>query len=119
MLAPASTPDEPAQLSIGYVKPTYANNFYVVRVVPTMPQEKDPENIVLSEPYGGAEYEATLETLDGKTCVKARARFAPSTAVQRTARDVSSGARSSYESFKEWMWPSRQKQSQSSSTPGT
>ena len=110
MLGPATTPDEPAQMSIGYLKPTYANQFYVVRVKPALPQENESE--LYPEPYGGADYEATLEKQDGTVCVKARAKFAPSTAIQRTEEMVVEGARSSYQDFKEWMWPSRQKQSQ-------
>ena len=110
MLAPATTPDEPAQMSIGYVKPTYANQFYVIRVKPALPQEVESE--LTPEPYGGAEYEATLETQDGKVCVKARAKFAASTKVSRTEEKVVGGAKQTYQDFKEWMWPSRQKQSQ-------
>ena len=112
MLAPATTPDEPAQLSIGYVKPTYANQFYVVRVKPAMPREGESE--LTPEPYGGAEYEATLETQDGKVCVKARASFAPSTAKQRIEKDPVGGAKQSYDDFKRWIWPSRQSQTQAS-----
>lgn len=110
MLAPATTPAEPAQLSIGYVKPTLANQFYVIRVKPAVPREKESE--LLPEPYGGASYEAVLETQDTTVCVRARARFAPSTAAQRAQKKVSGGVNQSYEQFKEWMWPSRQKQSQ-------
>lgn len=109
MLAPATTPAEPAQLSIGYVKPTFANKFYVIRVKPAVPQEKESE--LTPEPYGGATYEAVLETQDATVCVKARTRFAPSTATQRAQKKVSGGVSQSYEQFKEWMWPSRQKQS--------
>lgn len=110
MLAPATTPAEPAQLSIGYVKPTYANHFYVIRVKPAVPQEKESQ--LTPEPYGGASYEATLETQDATVCVKARARFAPSTRVQRAQKKAGDGVTKGYEEFKEWMWPSRQKQSQ-------
>ena len=110
MLAPAETPAEPAQLSIGYLKPTYANQFYVVRVKPALPLEEESE--LTPEPYGGAEYEATLETQDGKVCAKARAKFAPSTVTQRMENNVTGGAKQSYEDFKKWMWPSRQNQSQ-------
>ena len=110
MLAPATVPAEPAQLSIGYVKPTYANQFYVIRVKPAVPKNKESE--LTPEPYGGATYEAVLETQDATLCVKARARFAPSTATQRAQKKISGGVNQSYEQFKEWMWPSRQKQSQ-------
>jgi hypothetical protein len=110
MLAPAKVPDEPAQLSIGYLKPSYANQFYVIRVAPAIPENKD--SVLTPEPYGGADYEAIMETLDGKPCVKARAKFKPSTAMQRTQGKAANSATSSYENFKEWMWPSRQKNSQ-------
>lgn len=110
MFAPATTPDEPAQMSLGYLKPTYANQFYVIRVQPAHDDSKDAD--LTPEPYGGAQYEATLETEDGKVCVKARARFMPSTAVQRAEKKVTSGAKQSYAQFREWMWPSRQKNSQ-------
>ena len=110
MLAPATVPAEPAQLSIGYVKPTFANQFYVIRVKPAIPQMKESE--LTPEPYGGATYEAVLETQDATVCVKARARFAPSTAIQRAQKKVRGGVNESYEHFKDWMWPSRQKQSQ-------
>lgn len=113
MLAPASTPDEPAQLSLGYIKPTYANKFYVIRVVPALPlADSEAAKMVPTDPYGGAEYEATLETLDATICAKARARFARSTALERTKEKAVGAARQSYEEFKDWMWPSRQKQSQ-------
>ena len=110
MLSPASTPAEPAQLSIGYVKPTFANHFYVIRVKPAVPLEKESE--LTPEPYGGAEYEAVLETQDAKVCVKARARFTPNTVVQRVQKKAGGGVMQGYEEFKEWMWPSRQRQSQ-------
>jgi hypothetical protein len=103
-------PDEPAQLSLGYLKPTFANQFYVIRVQPALSENKDAT--LTPEPFGGADYEATLETQDGKVSVKARANFKPSTAVQRVQHKPLSGAKQSYEGFKEWMWPSRQKQSQ-------
>jgi hypothetical protein len=108
---PAETLDEPAQLSLNYVKPTYANGFYVVRISPSAPIEEDPKHIVPSEPLGGHEYEATIETMDARICVKAKAKFAPSTKLQRTEAQVKDTASASYESFKEWMWPSRQRAS--------
>ncbi|KAK3056928.1 hypothetical protein LTR09_001966 [Extremus antarcticus] len=110
MLAPASTPDEPAQLSLGYLKPTYANQFYVIRVTPAQSENKDAG--LTPEPYGGAEYEGTLETEDGKVCVKARAKFSPSTAVQRAEEEVVGAAKEGYEKFKASFWASRQKNSQ-------
>jgi hypothetical protein len=103
--------EEPAQLSLSYIKPTYANGFYVVRISPSAPIEEDPKHIVPSEPFGGHEYEATIETMDARVCVKAKAKFAPSTKLQRAEAQVRDTASASYESFREWMWPSRQKAS--------
>lgn len=111
MPLPADPMDEPAQLSLSYVKPTYANGFYVIRISPSVPLEEDPKHIVPSEPSGGHEYEATIETLDARICVKAKAKFEPSTKLQRAETQVKEIAGASYESFKEWMWPSRQKSS--------
>lgn len=112
MFAPPERPDEPAQLNLSYVKPTLANNFYVIRIQPSMDLEQDPAKIVPSEPAGGHEYEATLETLDARICVKAKARFEASGTLQRAEEKVLGSAKSSYADFKEWMWPSRQKNSQ-------
>lgn len=112
MLAPGSTPAEPAQMSLNYVKPTFANNFYVVRVAPAIPLDEKPDAVQPLDVHGGPEWEATLETLDAKTCVTAKARFAPSTSVQRTEASLARGARRSYADFKQWMWPSRQEGSQ-------
>lgn len=112
MYAPLDLPEEPKQLSMSYAKPTYANSFYVVRVKPASEVVDEKGTLAQFEPLGGAEYEATLETLDAAVCVRARARFAASTVVQRTEEAVQNGAREGYEGFKEWMWPSRQKSSQ-------
>lgn len=112
MFAPATKLDEPAQLSLSYVKPTYANDFYVIRVQPSLPLDQDPAHVVPSEPKGGHEFEATLETMDAKTCVKAKATFAPSGTLQRAEEKVVEVAKTSYSDFKEWMWPSRQRSSQ-------
>lgn len=113
MLAPTEKPQEPSQMSLSYVKPVYAHDFYVIRVSPpAIPLDQDPEHIVPSEPAGGHEYEATLETMDARICAKAKAKFAPSTAMQRAGERVSEGVHDTYAEFKEWMWPSRQKNSQ-------
>ena len=48
MPLPADPMDEPAQLSLSYVKPTYANDFYVIRIAPSAPIEEDPKHIVPS-----------------------------------------------------------------------
>ncbi|KAI7587625.1 hypothetical protein KC343_g19085 [Hortaea werneckii] len=112
MFAPSDKPDEPAQLSLSYVKPTLANDFYVIRVQPSMDLAQDPAKIVPNEPPGGHEYEATLETLDARICVKAKARFEASNVLQRTGEQVQEAAKSTYSEFREWMWPSRQRDSQ-------
>jgi len=110
MFSPTMNSDEPAQLSISYIKPTYANNFYVVRVVPYyMPLDRDPQDIVPSEPSGGYEYVATLETMGGEICVKAMARFDPSDSFEIVEESANEVARTSYGDFKDWLWPSRQK----------
>ena len=102
----------PAQLSLSYVKPTYANNFYVVRASPSQELEEDPAHVVPSEPRGGHDYDVVLETMDARTCVKAKVRFAPSSTAQRVEDAVEAAAKNSYATFREWMWPSRQKTSQ-------
>ncbi|KAK4548170.1 hypothetical protein LTR36_010039 [Oleoguttula mirabilis] len=112
MFAPTTTPEEPAQLSLSYLKPTLANNFYVIRVQPSLEMDQDPKEIVPPEPKGGHEYEATLETLDARTCVKAKATFAASSSVQQTEENAVVAAKASYVEFKEWLWPSRQRNSQ-------
>ncbi|KAH9845899.1 hypothetical protein Tdes44962_MAKER00109 [Teratosphaeria destructans] len=115
MLAPTSRVDEPAQLSLSYVKPTLANDFYVIRVTPADEESEqlnqDPARIVPSEPRGGHEYEATLETMDAKICVKAKARFAPSGAIEKAEAKVKEVIGLSYKELREWLWPSRQTQS--------
>ena len=112
MLLPAMTPEEPKQLSLSYVKPTYANGFYVVRVSHALNLDTDPAGIVPSEPASGRhEYEATLETLDARILVKAKARLAPSTRRERVEARITESAGWSYDQFKEWMWASRQKAS--------
>ncbi|KAK0248429.1 hypothetical protein LTS09_016409 [Friedmanniomyces endolithicus] len=110
MFAPVERHGEPAQLSLSYVKPTHANNFYVIRVSPSMDLDQDPEHVVPSEPTGGHEYEATLETLDAKVCVKAKIKFAPSSTLQRVEDEVTVAAKTSYADFRHWLWPSRQQQ---------
>ncbi|KAK3071396.1 hypothetical protein LTR53_008708 [Teratosphaeriaceae sp. CCFEE 6253] len=112
MLAPAVQPDEPAQLSLSYVKPTHANRFYVIRVSPSIDLEDDPQHIVPAEPTGGHEYEATLETPEGQICVKAKAKFAPSSALRRAEDEVMGLAKSGYAEFKKTLWPSRQASTQ-------
>lgn len=109
MPLPAKPADEPSQLSLSYVKPTYANGFYVMRVAPGAPIDEDPEHIVPSEPAGGHEYEATLESMDARILVKAKGKFKPSSGLQRAEGKVKEAVGGSYETFREWMWPSRQK----------
>ena len=115
MLSPANASDEPSQLSLRYVKPTYANQFFVIRVVPASLEELDPKNFVddavSREAKGGTGYEATLETLEGKACAIALATFAPSATTQLSG-DTAGSAKLSVAAFRQWMWPSRSEQSQ-------
>lgn len=105
--APTAAPPEPAQISIDYVKPTYANHFHVIRVKEGWCSD---ENVRLEIPHH--EYVATLETMDGKICVKATAKFAPRTDLERIEERVKEAVGGwTYRDFKEWMWPSRQKES--------
>ena len=107
--APAERHDEPAQLSLSYVKPTHANRFYVIRVSPCMDMQQSAEDPIPLEPHGGQEYEATLETLDALVCVKAKVKFAPSNyTLRRTGNEAAGAAKSNYADFKHWLWPSRQ-----------
>ncbi|CAK3898523.1 hypothetical protein CB0940_01533 [Lecanosticta acicola] len=104
-------PKEPAQLSVDYKKPTHANDFYVIRVSPAYPGGED-----VRIPIQGHEYTATLERLDATICVRATAKFAPRSQAERVKDKVGEkfggGKGWSYADFKEWMWPSRQKESQ-------
>lgn len=105
---PSSTiPNEPAQLSIDYKKPTHANDFYVIRVRPAVAEEED-----VKIPIVGHEYVATLERLDATVLVRATAKFARRSQVERIAEKVEGKTGWSYEQFRDWMWPSRQKESQ-------
>lgn len=100
-------PDEPAQLSIDYLKPTYANNFYVIRVQDAWASSDD-----VRLPINGHEYLAVLETMDGKACVKATAKFSPRSELEKvgeTFKEVNVGGWT-YKDFKKWMWPSRQEE---------
>ncbi|WPG98658.1 Hypothetical protein R9X50_00145100 [Acrodontium crateriforme] len=111
--APMSSPEEPAHLSLTYKKPAKTNNFYVIRVSPHYSEEgDDSDKLAPHKLRGGSEYEAILETLDAKTCILAKARFAPSSTAQKVEAKVIGGAQKGYSEFKEWMWPSRQKNSQ-------
>ncbi|KAK0304114.1 hypothetical protein LTR82_017328 [Friedmanniomyces endolithicus] len=110
MFAPVERHGEPAQLSLSYVKPTHANNFYVIRVSPSLDLDQETEHVTPPEPRGGHEYEATLETLDAKICVKAKIKFAPSSALHRVEDEVMNAAKTSYADFRHWLWPSRQQQ---------
>lgn len=111
VFAPTERHQDPTQLNLTYVKPTYANEFYVIRVSPSLPLDEDPAKIVPAEPRGGHDYDVVLETMDGKTTAKAKVKFAPSSTVPRVEAAVADTANASYAAFKEWMWPSRQKSS--------
>lgn len=99
-------PEEPVELSMDYMKPTFANSFYVIRVQPAWTSQDD-----VRLPVQGHEYFAVLETMDGKACVKATAKFAPRSELERVEESVKEAvSRWSYQDFKKWMWPSRQEE---------
>ncbi|KAI5370773.1 Putative HotDog domain superfamily protein [Septoria linicola] len=99
-----TVPDEPAQLSVDYLKPTYANSFHVIRVQPAW---ASPDDVRLQ--IQGHEYLAVLETMDGKPCVKATAKFAPRSELEKVEESVKEAVSGwTYSDFKKWMWPSRQ-----------
>lgn len=115
MFAPVAVPAEPAQLSLSYVKPTYANKFYVIRVAPAIAADESAREVEgpgkpgqVSALAGGSEWEARVETMAATNCVLSRAKFAPGTGVQGLVEKVDSGVGTGYREFKEWMWPSRQ-----------
>ncbi|SMY24109.1 unnamed protein product [Zymoseptoria tritici ST99CH_1A5] len=108
MTMPLDTPAEPAQVSIDYRKPTYANSFYTIRVTPAFSADDDAGNVRYA--IKGAEYQATLETMDAQICVKAAAKFAPRSTAEQVEEKVAEAAKWSLDEFKQWMWPSRQQQ---------
>ncbi|KAL9084102.1 MAG: hypothetical protein Q9165_008240 [Trypethelium subeluteriae] len=72
-------PEEPNTLNLSYVKPTLANNFYVIRAMRSVEKVTGRNGINPRKPEDAAptpkEIDATLETLDGKILVKARGTF--------------------------------------------
>lgn len=108
MCAPTEATSEPVSFSIDYKKPTYANDFYVIRVTPAYSQEMQG-----GVRYGipGAEWTATLETMDARICVQAAAKFSPRSTAERVEEKVADAAKWTYDEFKQWMWPSRQQES--------
>ncbi|KAK5131727.1 hypothetical protein LTR08_000616 [Meristemomyces frigidus] len=112
MFAPGVKGPEPAHMRLSYVKPTLANGFYVIRVQPSLGLEEEAGGEGAgSEVKGGRDYEATLETLDGKVCATAQATFAAGGVLQRVEEGVGEGVGTGYAEFREWMWPSRQRDS--------
>jgi hypothetical protein len=107
MACPTTVPQEPAQMSVDYLKPTFTDDFYVIRVQPSWAVD---EHVRLNIP--DAEYIATLETMDDKVCVRAAAKFAPRSELERLEETVQEKTGWSYKEFREWVWPSRQQQSQ-------
>nr|POE59312.1 putative mitochondrial membrane protein fmp10 [Quercus suber] len=106
MFAPSTTPPDPIKLSLTYKKPTYANNFYTIRVQPHYPGNEGE-----TQPQTGQQFEATLEQMDAKVNVLATANFGPSSTAEAIERQLVGGAKQSYAEFKQWLWPSRQKSS--------
>ncbi|KAF2159544.1 hypothetical protein M409DRAFT_30020 [Zasmidium cellare ATCC 36951] len=105
---PASVLPEPAQVSIDYKKPTYANNFHVIRVRPAYDTDED-----VRMPVHGHEWIATLEMMDkdATVCVRTTARFDSKGVGERAKGKVQEGVRWSYSELREWLWPSRQRES--------
>lgn len=93
----AESVSPPKSLSLTYVKPTLSNNFYILRssfasaevtpdtatapapaqIAPDLPSKKDmTKKTSISELVGkDLEVVGTIETLEGKVCVKAKAAF--------------------------------------------
>lgn len=105
---PAAVLPEPAQVSIDYKKPTYANNFHVIRVRPAYDAEEDVRMAI-----EGHEWVATLEMMDkdATVCVRTTAKFDTKGKVERVIAKGEEGMRWSYREFREWLWPSRQRES--------
>lgn len=107
MYAPIAGTLEPVQFSIDYKKPTYANYFHVIRITPAHSQEMQG-----GVRYGipGAEWMATLETMDSQICVQAAAKFSIRSTAERVEEKVADVASRAHDEFKQWMWPSRQEE---------
>lgn len=105
--APMEPSPEPVQFSIDYKKPTYANYFHVIRVAPAYSEEMQG-----GVRYGipGAEWTATLETMDAQVCVQAAAKFSPRSTAERVEEKVVDAAKWTYDEFKQRVWPSRQQE---------
>lgn len=113
MVAPpvAAALATPTELSLSYVKPTYADRFHVIRISPALFDEREVE--MIRQPFTSGEgYNATIETLDGRVCVKAQAKFAPSSKIEQVEQEIVQSAKDKYVTFKQWLWPSRQQNSQ-------
>nr|POF05933.1 putative mitochondrial membrane protein fmp10 [Quercus suber] len=106
MFAPSVVPVEPMELNIAYKKPTYANNFYTIRVQPHYPTNEDGISSRSNQ-----HFEATLEQMDAKVNVIAIGTFGPGSKAEAMERQLVGGAKQSYAEFKQWLWPSRQKAS--------
>ncbi|KAI9693308.1 MAG: hypothetical protein M1822_005304 [Bathelium mastoideum] len=90
-----SLPEEPNTLNLSYVKPTLTNNFYVVRVTHSAEQVKKRTGIDPRQPADSSpltqEVDAILESLEGRTLVKARGTFRLPTAAQAKTELHSAG----------------------------
>lgn len=97
---------EPTQVSIDYKKPTYANDFHVIRVRPAWETE---ENVRMG--IEGHQWVATLEMMDknATVCVLATAKFDPKGRVERGVGKVKQEGGRWYGELREWLWPSRQR----------
>lgn len=107
MPAPIEASADPVSFSIDYKKPTYANYFHVIRVSPAYSQEMQG-----GVRYGipGAEWTATLETMDSQICVQAAAKLSPRSTAEQVEEKVADAAKWTYDEFRQWLWPSRQQE---------
>ena len=87
---------EANHVDVTYKKPTYANAFYVVRMLPRVAEDLPSTN-------GDVEVAGTLETLDGKICVAVSGLVPVSGITTSSNASFASTSRA-----KSWIgWPSR------------
>lgn len=106
MFAPAVALTEPTELKLVYKKPTYANNFYTIRVQPHY-----ADGVETASSAAGQQFEASLEQMNAKVNVTAIGTFLPVNTVEAIEQKLVGGATQTYAEFKQWLWPSRQKAS--------
>ncbi|KAF2237728.1 hypothetical protein EV356DRAFT_529661 [Viridothelium virens] len=103
-------PEEPNTLNLSYVKPTLANNFYVIRGMRSVEKVTERDGINPRKPKDGTptskEIDATLETLDGKILVKARGTFTDA-AIAQTKAEMQRAGKSTWHAFTQSVIPKR------------